>query len=134
MPVAFLNIGSWDLRHAIITGQREKMNRYLYRCIDFVVNKLRELQEEGQAVSQVNFIVNLAGYSVTQQGCLQCNYITSESIDFMLFWDLKTYVLCMKTHLSLSGIPFYVEFVSVYELRYPGIADKIILVNSKKNR
>jgi hypothetical protein len=86
MPVAFFNIGSWDLRHAIITGQSEKMTRYLYRNIDFVVNKLRELQEEGQAVSQVNLIVNLAGYSVTQQGCLQCNYITSESIDFNMFY------------------------------------------------
>jgi len=50
------------------------MMRYIDRCVDFAVNKVRQWQDEGRNVSQINLIANLAGYSATQQGCLQCRF------------------------------------------------------------
>jgi len=98
-PVAYLGLGSWNVRRAAISGESEKLSRYLDGAIQTVCFKPRRLREmENKTVTQINLIVDIKGFTLVEQGCFAC-------------------------------LPLYVQFVSTYEHYFPGCPHRIILVN-----
>jgi len=70
----YMNFGSWDVQRATEMGEREKVIKYINRAMEMSTEQVRNMQDMGMNVTQVNFIMNMDGYSVTQHGCLQCRF------------------------------------------------------------
>lgn len=56
-----------------MAGQARRFTRYLDRAFEDVTHQIREKQAKGENVTQSQFLINLEGFSLAQQGCIQCN-------------------------------------------------------------
>jgi len=71
-PLLYVNGGVWDLRQVVISGNRDRFNRYIDRALEDACTLVRKLGEEYKNVSQGILIVNMDGFNLVQHGCLQC--------------------------------------------------------------
>jgi len=71
-PIIAFGFGDWDIRKAVLAGQARRFTRYLDRAFEDVSKQIREKQARGENVTQAQFLINLEGFSLAQQGCIQC--------------------------------------------------------------
>ncbi len=65
----------WDVRRGALSGSTDLAGRYLYQVIEKQYKKIRDKQDQGQNVTQLQVIVDLKGYNLIQHGCLNCMWI-----------------------------------------------------------
>jgi len=71
-PNLYLDVGSMDIRAAILAGKRERLIRYVDRAYEQSAALIRKLGHTYRNVTRGNLIVNLQGFSTEQHACLQC--------------------------------------------------------------
>lgn len=71
-PVATVNIGLWNVRRAVLTGQMPRLKRYILRLFELGKDKVIEMQYQGKNVTQLKVLMNLDGFNPVQHGCPLC--------------------------------------------------------------
>lgn len=71
-PIISFTLGEWDIRKGILQGKRDRVMRYLDKAFEDAALKIRQKQAKGMNVTQAVFLINLSGFNLAQQGCLQC--------------------------------------------------------------
>jgi len=69
-----MNLGGWDLRKAAVTGNTERLLRYVSMYIERATTEVRKLGSENKNVSQAILIINAEEFNLITHGCLQCKY------------------------------------------------------------
>jgi len=74
--VWIFQIGQWDLRRVVISGQQEKYTRFTIYLFERVAARVRELNAQSAAKNITEYILltDLAGFNLRQHGCLRCKY------------------------------------------------------------
>ncbi len=74
--VIYFDFGQWDVTKLISEqpSGKERFERFLYVLWEEVAQRVRELQAEGQNVTQSVVIVNVDNFSLEKQGCIQCKF------------------------------------------------------------
>jgi hypothetical protein len=70
--VLYANLGSWDLRRAVLSGKLERILRYVSMIYERTTNRIREMAARNQTVSQGIVILDIADFNLRQHGCFQC--------------------------------------------------------------
>jgi hypothetical protein len=73
----FEDSAKWDVRQAVVSGQKAKLTRWMVKMMEDATKRVRELQNEGHNVTRWGMIFNLAYFNLVQSGCLQCKYKTN---------------------------------------------------------
>jgi hypothetical protein len=75
--VVFLYFGSWNLRKAILAGQKQAYNYYLDRMMENVTITARQVVKKAGSgdIADWIFINDLNGYTLKEQGCVACEFL-----------------------------------------------------------
>ncbi len=75
--VMYFDFGQWDVAKLISEqpSGKERFERFLFAMWEEVEQRLREIQSEGQNVTQSVVIVNVGNFSLEKQGCIQCKFL-----------------------------------------------------------
>jgi hypothetical protein len=99
-PILFIDVGEWDLRKASVSGQSQKLTRYIDSIYEEINAKVRTMRlQEGKNVTQYYQIFDMEGFTLQQQGCPAC-------------------------------IPLATRVVTTYENYFPGGSHKTVMVNT----
>jgi hypothetical protein len=73
-PLVFLHFGSWNLRKAMLAGQKQAYNYYLDRMMENMTINARQVVNEAGSGDIADWIIisDFSGYTLKQQGCLTC--------------------------------------------------------------
>lgn len=118
------------LRQAIVSGKGDQLLRYAYRLIETGVQKVYEAQGRGENVTQGITLINLKGFSLIQHACARCKDLIPLFLIHLQIQhsSIKCSSICTRI---VQGIPLYINIVLAYENHYPGMAHKIVMINSK---
>lgn len=67
-----VNMGSWDLRSAVLQGKIARVTRYSYWFHEILVSKILEAQQNGENVTRAVILIDMDGYNLFQQSCPAC--------------------------------------------------------------
>ncbi|XP_021965856.1 protein real-time [Folsomia candida] len=128
-PVISLFVGEWNLRRAVVSGQSDKMLRFVDKLFEEAGLVVRNMQKSGNNITRVQFIIECLGMSVQQQLCPRC-------IPFLvhILEDSARNPL-MFTRFIFLNIPQYAVAVwnnIVGPLAPPGVADLVELHGTNK--
>lgn len=70
--VASIPVGDWDVRSAVLAGQKDKVTRYFDKLIEEINTLVRMAQDDGKVVTQYTLIFDMGNYNLVEQGCAQC--------------------------------------------------------------
>lgn len=92
-PVAYLPFTLWNIRRATLAGERSKLSRYLAGGLERVCSKVWKLQAEGNNVTQVDLIVDLANFNIAIHACLGgCKILkVSKRVHFLIIIIFNLY-------------------------------------------
>jgi len=71
-PVGTLSASKWDIRRAVSNGRVSRLQRYMYKMLDELNNKLYEARKNGTNVSQWSAIVDAEGFGLLKHACPSC--------------------------------------------------------------
>ncbi|XP_021965857.1 SEC14-like protein 2 [Folsomia candida] len=71
-PVLSLFVGEWNLRRAVVSGQSDKMYRFIDKLYEEAGFVMRNMQKSGNNITRVQFLSEFSGVSVQQQLCPRC--------------------------------------------------------------
>ena len=57
-PVLALNVYEWNIRKAMLSGQKNHLARWSFRAYEIGARRVRELQNQGQNVTQFVMVCN----------------------------------------------------------------------------
>jgi len=76
--------GLWDIRKAMLAGQRQELARYLDFVYESIDVKIRETRNRsGADVTQFLHLIDMSNYSLKQHGCASCEFNFNE-IEFRI--------------------------------------------------
>jgi len=67
-----MDVADWDIRRGILSGQRDRLIRYSFGAFEKGAQIVRQMQADGQNVTQFTMVANFEDFNVVQHGCLQC--------------------------------------------------------------
>jgi len=76
-PVLMWGPARWDIRRIILSGQREKLNRYIDKMFETIYSRLRKVHAEHKNVTQAIQILDLTNYNLRQHACVSCKPIVT---------------------------------------------------------
>ncbi|CAL8069526.1 unnamed protein product [Orchesella dallaii] len=71
-PIGVVDIGTWDIRAAIIQGRGQRLLRYLDRLMENATDQVFERQERGMNVTQWKVLINADGFNLITHACPRC--------------------------------------------------------------
>jgi len=71
-PIGTIDIGSWNIRSAILSGKGERLLRFLDYSMEHLTHRVFEEQAKGKNVSQWKVLIDADGFNLVQQGCPLC--------------------------------------------------------------
>jgi len=71
-PVVSVFLGDWDLRKIVLSGQSERLRRYIDYLIEEVNVLIRKTQEKEILLTQFSLVIDLNNYNLVQHGCPLC--------------------------------------------------------------
>jgi len=71
-PIVAADISEWDVRGAVVSGQGDRLTRYMIRSIESAARHVHEQQLAGKNVTQWIVILNMDKFNLGQHACLQC--------------------------------------------------------------
>jgi len=79
----FITIDStrWDVRQAVVSGQRDKLVLWMVKMMEDAARKVREYQKAGNKVTRWGIIFDLSYFNLVQSGCLQCITVYAEFVE-----------------------------------------------------
>jgi len=99
-PIVFIDVGEWDLRKAVVSGESARVGRYIDKIYEEITTKVRHMRMvEGKNVTQYYLIFDMDGFNLVQQGCPGC-------------------------------LPLTTRVVTTYENYYPGNNHKTAIINT----
>jgi hypothetical protein len=121
-----------DFRQEVVVGKLDRLVHWVDKGIDETSNLVRDLGKKYQNVSQAILILNVEGFSLTRHACLRCKKNSRYSYNGKhlkkFFYRILNYnVICI----CIVGIPAILSIMVTYENYYPGLADKLIVINCK---
>ncbi|OXA39684.1 hypothetical protein Fcan01_25525 [Folsomia candida] len=72
LRVLSLFVGEWNLRRAVVSGQSDKMYRFIDKLYEEAGFVMRNMQKSGNNITRVQFLSEFSGVSVQQQLCPRC--------------------------------------------------------------
>lgn len=121
------HFGEWPVRTAVVGGKLQRLNRYGVKAIEDATRKVRDLQASGKNVTQWVMLLNMDGFNVIQNACPSCKFFNWKVIKFMNTNSNGKF----KCIIFITGLPYYLNFVSSYEKYYPFSVGHMVYVNSK---
>ncbi|CAL8080005.1 unnamed protein product [Orchesella dallaii] len=98
-PVGTLSASKWDIRRAVSQGRVPRLQRYMYKMLDELNDKLYQVRSNGtKNATQWSAIVNADGFGLFKHACPAC-------------------------------VPVWVNFVNSASDHYPGFVESISLIN-----
>jgi len=70
--IAITRVGDGDFRKAVVSGNTDKLYRYMMSRVELAAKKVRDAQAKGLNVTRFHFIENLNGFNLAQHACVQC--------------------------------------------------------------
>jgi len=71
-PVVSIFLGDWDIRKAVVTGQGQRLMRYIDKFFEEAQIMVTRMQESGQVVTQATVIVELKNFNLVTHACPRC--------------------------------------------------------------
>jgi len=83
-PVGTLSAKKWDIRRAVSQGRVPRLQRYMYKMLEDLTDKLHEARKTNKNVTQWSAIINADGFGLFQHACPSCipvwmNFVKSAS-------------------------------------------------------
>jgi hypothetical protein len=73
--VGTADVAVWDVRKAMIAGKGDELYRFMLKNVEVGIQLIYDAVLKGYNVTQGTVIVNLDGFNIAQQGCIQCKQI-----------------------------------------------------------
>jgi len=79
-PIITIDSGKWDVRQAVLSGQRPRLVRWMVKMMEDATKLVRMQQARGVNVTRWGMIYNLGYFNLVQSGCLQCLTVYTEFV------------------------------------------------------
>lgn len=70
--VGTLTVSKWDIRRAVSQGRVPRLQRYMYKMLEDLTDKLHETRLTNETVTQWAAILNADGFGLFQHACPSC--------------------------------------------------------------
>lgn len=70
--VFYVDVQGMDIRNIMLRGKGDRFLRYIDRSLEEACTLVRTLGEKYKNITRAHLLVNLKGYNLITQGCLQC--------------------------------------------------------------
>lgn len=93
--------GDWNVRAAAVAGKIKHITHYCLRSVERVTTKVRELQAQGNNVTQWVLLLNMDGFNLINQACPTC---TSKVFNFS-HWEIACQIdIKMMTMINVKFV------------------------------
>lgn len=72
ITVGTLTAKDWNIRRAVSRAHTPRLQRYMYKILEDLTNKLYQIRMEGKNVTQWSAIINADGFGLLQHACPSC--------------------------------------------------------------
>jgi len=63
-PLVLYDLGSWDVRAAVLAGKRDRLVKWMFKNIDMARIRARDLGKQGKNVTRFDIIFDLKGFNL----------------------------------------------------------------------
>ncbi|ODM94176.1 SEC14-like protein 2 [Orchesella cincta] len=106
-PVGVGSIGgNWNVRRTVLQGKLPRLNRYAYKLVEEMFNRVYEINMKQPNVTQFSVIASLEGFNVFNQGCPLCltTYVQLLTVYNRFYPNFAHAITAINTPASFSVI------------------------------